>query len=353
MAGRSTSSAIPCLLKTSSRSVTRSVEATHDFEVTSYSLLDGLGVGEYVQSSTFTVDGGDWYIRFYADGDKKPESVGYASVYLHFHRRGGGSAVVQTKLSLSCLLREDGQVSELSGVATNCTCTCTFDPPNDMWGISRFVAKSRLRSSLGINNDCFTIRCVLIVIKESRSEDVTRAISVPQPNLHQDLERMLKDGEGADVTFSVGGQLFPAHRCMLAARSPVFKAELSGSMMQKATRWINIDKIEPAIFEALLHFIYTDSLPDNYVEEGDTVAMLRLLDAADRYGLDRLKLICGSKLYENIDAETAVTMLGSAEQHHCPQLREACVGFMVKHLVASCPKEILEKVFCALNKQSR
>jgi speckle-type POZ protein len=90
------------------------------------------------------------------------------------------------------------------------------------------------------------------------------------------------------VTFSVAGELFRAHRCVLAARSPVFQAELFGPVKEQAThtRPIRIDDTEPAIFEALLHFIYTDSC-----NAGGNVAMQHLLVAADRYGLDRLKAI--------------------------------------------------------------
>jgi speckle-type POZ protein len=169
---------------------------------------------------------------------------------------------------------------------------------------------------------------------------------------------MLKSGEGADVTFSVGGQLFPAHRCILAARSMVFKAELFGAMKEKDAQRIEIDDMEPAVFEALLHFVYTDSLPD---DADNNVAMQHLLVAADRYGLDRLRLLCEAKLCDDIDVPTVATTLALAEQHHCPHLRGACIGFIAsrdvlgavmetdgfKHLITSCPaimKEILDKV---------
>jgi speckle-type POZ protein len=33
-----------------------------------------------------------------------------------------------------------------------------------------------------------------------------------------------------DVMFMVGGEAFPAHRVVLAARSPVFETQLLGSM---------------------------------------------------------------------------------------------------------------------------
>lgn len=91
--------------------------------------------------------------------------------------------------------------------------------------------KSRLQWLLSLNNDCFTMRCVLTVIKDPpRMQDVL----VPEPTLRQDYERMMNQGKGKDVVLNVGGQLFWCHRCVLAARSPVFDAELFGPMSSKA-----------------------------------------------------------------------------------------------------------------------
>jgi speckle-type POZ protein len=45
------------------------------------------------------------------------------------------------------------------------------------------------------------------------------------------------------------------------------------------------------VFRSLLHFIYTDSLPE--IDDRDRTAMAQhLLVAADQYGMERLKLIC-------------------------------------------------------------
>jgi speckle-type POZ protein len=69
------------LPETSSRCVTEG--AAHNFEINNYTLLEGMGVGKYITSSTFTVGGYDWNIRFYPDGNKE-DSAGYASVYLFY-----------------------------------------------------------------------------------------------------------------------------------------------------------------------------------------------------------------------------------------------------------------------------
>jgi hypothetical protein len=73
------------LSKTSSRCLTDMVTVTHDFEVTNYRQLDGqLGAGKYVSSSTFSVAGCNWNIRFYPDGSNSKENGdGNASVFLY------------------------------------------------------------------------------------------------------------------------------------------------------------------------------------------------------------------------------------------------------------------------------
>jgi len=43
-------------------------------------------------------------------------------------------------------------------------------------------------------------------------------------SLQEDYAKLRTDTVLADVTFAVDGQRFPAHRCVLAARSPYFKA---------------------------------------------------------------------------------------------------------------------------------
>ena len=96
---------------------------------------------------------------------------------------------------------------------------------------------------------------------------------------------------------------------------------------------VRIDGVEPRVFRALLHFVYTDSLPE--VDEGaGKVAMARgLLAAADRFGVESLKLICGDVLCNHIDARTAMDLLELADKHGCPRLKAACIK-VIKDLLA-------------------
>ncbi|KAI5010791.1 BTB/POZ and MATH domain-containing protein 1-like [Hordeum vulgare subsp. vulgare] len=347
-----------CQSETSSTCSTESAMSAHNFVVRDFPLLDGIGGGKFVSSSTFNVGGYGWRIRFYPDGTQKDKSSDAASCFLHCTNLAKD---VRARSKLNVLEKLDGEVQ----VTTFGCLEYTFSPTQDCWGKHEFVTKSKLKTLSDANNGRFTVRCVLMVIQESRTVRNRRPIEieVPPPTLQQSLEHMLKDGEGADVTFSVGGQLFKAHRCVLAARSPVFKAELFGLLKENTARNVEVDEMEPQIFEALLRFMYTDAMPDDE-DEGKTERVQHLLVAADRYGVDRLKIMCEDKLYEGIDVDTVATTLLLAEQHHCEDLKETCIQFMssprnilgdvmatngFKQLVASCPllmEDILKGVSC-------
>jgi speckle-type POZ protein len=86
------------------------------------------------------------------------------------------------------------------------------------------------------------------------------------------------------------------------------------------------------VFRALLHFIYTDSLPE-IDDRHRTVMAQHLLEAADRYDIERLKSICEYILRAFLDTSAVVTTLVLAEQHncHCHQLNEACFKILKSH----------------------
>lgn len=148
-----------------------------------------------------------------------------------------------------------------------------------------------------------------------------------------DLGDLLASGEGADVTFQVAGETFSARRSVVAARSPVLKAKVISVGSTSAA--IRIDDVAPQVFEALLHFVYTDSLPEEVPAGQDGVFMAqRLLEAAGTYGVPRLRPVCEEKLCRLVEVDTAAIMLLFAQQHRCHGLREACVDFL------NCPRAL-------------
>ncbi|KAF8655403.1 hypothetical protein HU200_061144 [Digitaria exilis] len=125
------------------------------------------------------------------------------------------------------------------------------------------------------------------------------------------LELMLKSEEGADVVFKVEEETVRAHRIVLAARSPVFKAELYGEFIDKNRGIILVEDIHPDVFKALLHFIYTDSLPEMDDVESKEITQ-HLLVAADR-----------------LDADSVSATLALADRYSCSELRSACIRYII------------------------
>lgn len=97
----------------------------------------------------------------------------------------------------------------------------------------------------------------------------------------------------------------------------------------------------------MLHFIYRDSLvEDEVIEPGssssspsviDTLTV-KLLAAADVYGLGRLKRMCESHLCKDISVNTVADTLALANKHHATELKAVCLRFAAENLAGTlCP----------------
>jgi len=118
-------------------------------------------------------------------------------------------------------------------------------------------------------------------------------IDIPPPTLARDLSALVADPEFADVRFVAEGRAIVAHRFILEARCPYFRAMFRSGMMETrrgvaggssygaGDRTRMVDVVVPDTFVGflrLLIFIYTGTLPD-----GSDGAILEDLMAADRY----------------------------------------------------------------------
>lgn len=330
----------------------------HVIKIDGYSITkDLLRAGKCTASIPFMVGDHNWVVEYYPNGNSKADGYtpGCVSVYLVLD--SAGAKDVKAKFTFS-LLDKGGEPVYSKTLAEE----HIFPSKGSDWGFTNFIEQTDLEGSVHLTGDSFRIRCDVTVLKKIRSEEIgpNQFVMVPPSNLHRQLGDLLKNKDGADVAFRVGGEIFSAHRSVLAARSPVFKAELFGAMRERAGEPIVIHDIEADVFKSLLHFIYTDSLPemthDNATQED--VAASHLLVAADRYDIERLKLICEDKLCNHIDTKMVATSLALAEQHNCHGLKEACFEFLAspsnleamiasdgyQHLKSSCPSAFKELI---------
>jgi speckle-type POZ protein len=109
------------------------------------------------------------------------------------------------------------------------------------------------------------------VIVVNRMQPTPIAVQTPSPDMANHLARLLNPASavGTDVSFVVGGETFHAHRALLAARSPVFMAELFGPMLEARASSITLHDIDAGTFKAMLRFIYTDDLPTQQAAEDE------------------------------------------------------------------------------------
>ncbi|CAM0876827.1 unnamed protein product [Alopecurus aequalis] len=305
-----------------------SEEKSYVLKVDGYWRAKGLlETGKHVLSTPFIVGGHSWAVRYYPNGDNK-DSANFISLFLCL--QSADAEDMTAKFTVSVL----GKNGELVPRSSR-TFLHTFSREKSTWGCSRFFKRANLERSEHLIDDCLTIRCDVTIMKEIHSEESRR---------------------------------FFAHRCVLAARSSVFKAELLGAMKENSGSPIEICDMEPDVFKSLLHFVYTDSLPpalDSASNKGGDVVMSgHLLVAADRYNIKRLKLICEEKLCNHIDSEMVATSLALADQHGFHGLKEACLKFLdspsnleammasdgFEHLKSSCPsvlKELIARIMPA------
>ncbi|KAF0897309.1 hypothetical protein E2562_017311 [Oryza meyeriana var. granulata] len=301
-------------------------------EATGYHILkiDGytrtkmmVATGEHLNSGEFHVGSYTWRLRYYPNGYEQEFSSSISFALVRTGAAAEDDAHVHARVKISLLDHAGGEpVTQYS----HCD-KCTFSKGHDRWAFKSFIKGEELEKSGHLVDDFFAVRCDLTYnVQDLRVKEL---VKVPPPLLRRHLGELLKDAKTADVRFTVGGKKFPAHRCVLAARSPVFRAELLGSMREHTERTICVDDMDAVVFGALLHFIYTDELPEMDDEDGNAAAMAQhLLVAADRYDMERLKKVCEDKVLRHLDVGTAATSLALAEQHGCPRLKEAILRFL-------------------------
>ncbi|KAK3120548.1 hypothetical protein QOZ80_9AG0689770 [Eleusine coracana subsp. coracana] len=324
----------------------------HVLKIEGYSLLKGRGLGKARSSSKFSVGGHIWCIAYYLDGHDT-NSADWISIGLHLPSATDKDVRAQFKFSLL-----DKDCEPVSPHAPCASRVGSFSSTTSAWVFRKFIETKQLMESPYLIDDSFSVRCDVTVIKT----ETCQLFLLPPPDLHHHLGNLLTTGVGGDVTFDVNGEMIVAHKNVLAVRSPVFMAEFFGCPMKEklVTENVRIKGIDASVFKTLLHFIYTDTLPD--MDGSDKMVMAQhLLVAADMYNMERLKRICENTLRTLMNTSVVATTLVLAEQHGCDELKEACVKFLesprnlkevmaredFNHLESSCPslvKELRAKV---------
>lgn len=286
-----------------------SVEFQVDYEQTKH-----LAAGEAVHSNDIFAGGHMWRINCYPHGIDTSWMGPVTMVVEFMSKSGSAEAIVEASL-----LNKD---EEPDLVASKRSFLRVFEARFNNLGWLCFLDQKDVLKY--VIDGKITVFCTIMVLHDDNS------IPVPPSDIGKHLGALLDSTDGVDVSFIVDGETFHAHRAVLAARSPVFRVELLGSMAEATMSSITLHDIAPATFRVMLQFMYTDALPgDDELGDSPNEMFKHLLAAADRYALDRLKIICAQRLWDNVSVDTVGDALACAEIYNCPELKSKCIEFVV------------------------
>lgn len=95
--------------------------------------------------------------------------------------------------------------------------------------------------------------------------------------LLEGLHSLFLSKDFSDIKVIIDGQVFHAHKNVLAAACPYFYAMLAGELMEKSQSEIVVNGVSPEIFGILLEFIYTGKEKQNQ-NKPHTKMIANLLD---------------------------------------------------------------------------
>ncbi|XP_059141363.1 ectoderm-neural cortex protein 1-like [Physella acuta] len=146
-----------------------------------------------------------------------------------------------------------------------------------------------------------------------------------------------KLGQYTDITISVGGQTFKAHRIILTSLSDFFHPLMQ--LDDKGTGVVKLgNNIEPADFAVLLEFAYTGQV------EITTENVQNLLVSADYLQVDYVKHECIKFMQRYLDLDNIFDVLTLASNHSLVELKACAVEFFKRNLdkISKCKQFVAE-----------
>ena len=141
------------------------------------------------------------------------------------------------------------------------------------------------------------------------------------------LNDFRKEGTLCDVTLSVQGTTFPAHRNVLSANSEFFKALFANEMKEKAENIVHMEEFEPLVMDQLLTYMYGS---------GITIKKDNALDlaiGADFLFLTELKQKACEFLISDLNSDNCLFLLYMAEKYNVKELRDSAQQHILENYV--------------------
>ncbi|GFS52922.1 TD and POZ domain-containing protein 3 [Trichonephila inaurata madagascariensis] len=145
-------------------------------------------------------------------------------------------------------------------------------------------------------------------------------------DLKEDMQCLYDEGVFSDVKIHANTQTFHAHKAILSARSPVFRAMLTNDMKEKVQASVDVLDLEDDTVRRMLLYVYTNALEDLQWESA-----LKLFIAADKYQIISLKSKCRSFLECNLCPKNLCEGLVLSDMHGDSVLKESAQNYILSH----------------------
>ncbi|KAJ8940663.1 hypothetical protein NQ318_017712 [Aromia moschata] len=143
-----------------------------------------------------------------------------------------------------------------------------------------------------------------------------------------------------DVVLEVGTELFHAHRVVLAAASPYFKAMFTGGLKECDMQRVKLQGVSATAMARLIHFMYTGKIR---VTEN---TVCQLLPAATMLQVPNVIQACCDFLERQLDPSNAIGIASFAEQHGCQDLYKKANQYIERHFSQICQEEEFLQLSC-------
>ncbi|XP_030635259.1 kelch-like protein 33 [Chanos chanos] len=148
---------------------------------------------------------------------------------------------------------------------------------------------------------------------------------------------------GCDVTLQAeSGELFPAHRVVLAAGGDYFRALLCGGLRESGEEVVCLRGVAAWVLQDLLRFVYSGRLRLGWSNVWD------LAEAAVQFQLQGALSLCLSFLQEDMDCETCLDTLALAEAYGLDELGRAAEDYTLAHFQSVSEGEKFRDLPCPL-----
>ncbi|GFQ77949.1 protein roadkill [Trichonephila clavata] len=127
----------------------------------------------------------------------------------------------------------------------------------------------------------------------------------------------------SDITFQINNVKFPAHKVILAARSPIFARMFEHDVLETVEGIINICDIDVATLNLLLMYLYSGK-----VELLNYDSVVKLYAATDKYEVISLKEFCAQYLKETLSSSNVCEILILADMHCDTSLKKFAMDFI-------------------------